>query len=114
MLILILLAGTFSLMNLSAEIVDPDDRKELFRETPETKEMKSSVFWEKSGNEVIIGGSDISDDENKLYAPPPGKDTGNPQKIVPLGDTDMITFILLSIISVCCYLMHVFSRKRRI
>jgi hypothetical protein len=62
-----------------------------------TEEKKTDEFslWEESERSFSEGGSSFFDksDDWKLYAPPPGEE-GNPQKIAPLGGSDL--YFLLS------------------
>ena len=67
-------------------------------------EDTDKVPTEKQGFNDLIS----SDDTPMLNAPPPGED-GNPQKIVtPLGDSDWLVMILLSVFSMGIY----FVKKR--
>lgn len=71
----------------------------LFAEK-ETKSEESSSIWGASEESSSEGSSFldelISDDDNKLYAPPPGE-PGNPQKIAPMGGSDVLTLLLMSV-----------------
>jgi len=70
--------------------------------------IKEDSFWEKSSDDVSISpnGKNVtteSDDERRLYGPPPGEE-GNPQKIVvPLGNDELPFFLLLSVLAIGFY-----------
>ena len=80
----------------------------LFTEKKTKSEEKS--FWERSEDspkESAFFAELISNDDDKLYAPPPGE-PGNPQKIAPLGNIDIIALLLLS----CFYSGYFYRRKK--
>lgn len=73
------------------------ERKSIF--DAENKSEKF-VFAEDIDGETAKDQSNdnISSDDWGLYAPPPGED-GNPQKITPLGSSDVTVFLILSFLS---------------
>ena len=93
---------------------------------PEKKDSQTSLFSEKATtidkatpmDEDLFKGKDFFDDDKKiitnendrkLYAPPPGED-GTPQKIIaPLGNGEMLFFLMLSVLLVGYYFF--FGRK---
>lgn len=65
----------------------------------EKKISKKSVFWDADDKFEDIGSDFLASDDDRLYAPPPG-DSGNPQKILSFGNSDVAVFLLLSFFSV--------------
>jgi hypothetical protein len=78
-----------------------DDEKASVTLSEKKSIFDESAVWEKSDKLSESKQSSenmFSDDDNKLYAPPPGEN-GNPQKIVvPLGSADVTVFLLMSFI----------------
>ncbi len=95
--------------NATCGIFEPEENKEeeiLSLETEKESKIDKESFWEKITNSDSKT-SIISDDDKKLYAPPPGE-PGNPQKIVaPLGSGEIMFFLLLSVLTIGFY------RKKR-
>ncbi len=92
-------------INATCGIFEPEDNKEeeiLTLQTEKESKIDKESFWEKITN-ADSKASIISDDDKKLYAPPPGED-GNPQKIVaPLGSGELAFFLVLSVLTVGFY-----------
>jgi hypothetical protein len=88
-------ASTVEIYASSNILSESEPASSGFTTEGKTKTDESS-FWEESTSPLSEEGSSIFEksDDRKLYAPPPGEE-GNPQKIAPLGGSDM--FFLLSI-----------------
>jgi hypothetical protein len=71
--------------------------------TEKESKLDTDRFWEKVSGSATYKNA-VSDDDTKLYAPPPGE-TGNPQKILSLGNADVTAFLLLSFFTAGCYLV---------
>ncbi len=93
-------------VNATCGIFESEENKEeeiLTLQTEKESKIDKDSFWEKITN-ADSKTSILSDDDKKLYAPPPG-DPGNPQKIVaPLGSGEVIFFLLLSVLAIGKYL----------
>ncbi len=92
-------------MNATCDIFEPEENKEeevLSLLSEKESKIDKESFWEEITNSESKT-SIISDDDKKLYAPPPGE-PGNPQKIVaPLGSGEIAVFLLLSFFSAIFY-----------
>ena len=102
----VLLISFTSLLKISASsIFFSESENELGSfSTDEKIKTDEASFWEEA---VLLLEKDDrpsskSDDDFELYAPPPGED-GNPQKIAPLGNFDIIIFLLLSCMACIWY-----------
>lgn len=81
----------------------------------EISESEAAAYWETKKTQFDEKG--FFDDDKKLYAPPPGGGTGDPQKItdedeppvpptppiLPLGQSDIAVFALLSLFGMLWY-----------
>lgn len=84
-----------------SEVKDNKARSVLLLSEKENK-IDEESFWEKL-TDTSDGKNIIGDEDDKiLYAPPPGED-GNPQKITPLNNCDVIVFLLLSCMAYVWY-----------
>jgi hypothetical protein len=91
-------------------------RDEIIIRPEERTNPEEAVYWEESRKAEDPAGINSfaglleKNDNDKLYAPPPGE-TGNPQKIVaPLGTGDVALFLLLSAVGLI-HRLKGFKRK---
>jgi hypothetical protein len=93
-LIFFSLNNGYSLPNFLTGSKSEIDKQETELSETSTRSDEGSIWSNSDTSEEGLFGGAKSDDDMKLYAPPPGEE-GNPQKIAPMGSSDAVLLLLL-------------------